>query len=245
MIGFVNNQDKPVAYCVNYALKTCAIDNSMMEENERLISSDVAGYACQSIENKYKVPVLFLMSAAANQVPRQTAFYDYVHEDGQVETIDKGIDYGMKIVDDLGKELAKDIENTINKIKLNQCDSRVKVSRTSFAWQGVQRYEKKPRTSFEYPLSDQYRDIDVSIMTFDQYAFVFGKPEFNQPTQKEILAHSPFKHTYLVTMTNGGFKYIPDQKAYDEITWEAQSSFVKKGAAEEFVTQAIKLLKAA
>ena len=81
------------------------------------------------------------------------------------------------------------------------------------------------------------------VMTFDSIAFVFGKAEMNPPTEADLLADSPYPHTFLVTMTNGGMKYMPESAAYDTCTWEAQSASVARGGAEKFVETAISLLR--
>ena len=43
-------------------------------------------------------------------------------------------------------------------------------------------------------------------------------------------------------MINGGMKYMPDKKSYDELHWEALSSMLMPGAAEKFVETALEIL---
>ncbi|MCD8086715.1 MAG: hypothetical protein LUF28_10475, partial [Clostridiales bacterium] len=242
VLRFSNEAGQPVAFCISYALKTCAIDNAGMEWNLRLISSDVAGKACQLMEAQYGVPTLFLMSAAANHVPRETALWDEVQPDGTVKTVDKGVEYGLTLVDALGAEMGSDAIAIAVQADAGNCPAGLKTACTSFPWQAMGRIEKAPTLGMDYPLEEGQRQVDVSALAFGGYAFVFGKAEMTQPTQQAIQAASPYPHTFLVTMVNGGFKYIPEASAYDRFTWEAQSSFVAKGAAERFAEQAAALL---
>lgn len=61
------------------------------------------------------------------------------------------------------------------------------------------------------------------------------KPEVNCRTELELKAKSPYAHTCLICMVNGGMKYMPDLSAYERNTFEAQSSMLMPGAAERFV----------
>ncbi len=243
IIRLADESDQPIAYIISYALKTCAVDNAGMDTNDRLISSDVAGRACAMMEEKFDAPCLFLMSAAANHVPRETALTDEVQPDGSVKTIDKGVDYGFRLVDSIGREMGEDAIAIAEMVHNNTPQSGIKVAHETFPWQSMGRIDKKPVLEMEYPLENQTRDIDVWTLTVGEYAFAFGKAEMNPPTQYSIIGGSRYPHTYYVSMTNGGFKYMPDAQAYDNFTWEAQSAFVAKGAAEKFAEAAISLLQ--
>ncbi len=232
----------PIAYIISYALKTCAVDNAEMETNGRLISSDVAGKACQMMEDKFKAPCLFLMSAAANHVPRKTALTDEVQPDGSVKTIDKGVAYGFELVESIGREMGEDAIAIAELIHNDASQSGIHVRHETFPWQSMGKIEKKPVLEMTYPLENTDKNIDVWTLSVGEYAFAFGKSEMNPPTQYAIVGGSKYPHTYFVTMTNGGFKYMPDAEAYDNFTWEAQSAFVAKGCAEKFAETAVSML---
>lgn len=243
VLQFSDSHGRPAALLVSYALKTCAVDNSQMEENKRLISSDVAGRCCTLLEEKYGVPVLFLMSAAANHVPRQTAWYDEITPDGEIRAVDHGVEYGLQLVAELGKELSEDVVHTLQSLKDISIQAEVKTAAGSFPWPALSRMRREPRHSLDWPLAGQDTEVPVWVMTLDSIAFVFGKAEMNPPTEADLLAISPYPHTFLVTMTNGGMKYMPESAAYDACTWEAQSASVARGGAEKFVETAVSLLR--
>lgn len=243
VLQFSDSHGSPVALLVSYALKTCAVDNSQMEENKRLISSDAAGRCCTLLEEKYGVPVLFLMSAAANQVPQQTAWYDEVTSDGEVRTVDHGVEYGLHLVAELGEELSEDVVHTLQASKDIPVQAEIKTAAASFLWPALSRISKEPRRSLDWPLAGRNAEVPVWVMTLDSIAFVFGKAEMNPPTEADLQAASPYHHTFLITMTNGGMKYMPEATAYDTCTWEAQSASVARGGAEKFVETAVSLLR--
>lgn len=243
VLEFSDRQGRPVALLLSYALKTCAVDNSQMEENKRLISSDAAGRCCTLLEEKYGVPVLFLMSAAANQVPRQTAWYDEITPGGEVGTVDRGVEYGLRLVSELGGELAEDAASALQSVEVISPQAEIKTAASSFPWPALSRISRQPRRGLDWPLTGQDTDVPVHVMALGSMAFVFGKAEMNPPTEAELLAGSPYPHTFLVTMTNGGMKYMPEAAAYDACTWEAQSASVARGGAEKFVEAALGLLR--
>lgn len=243
VLEFSDSHGKPVALLVSYALKTCAVDNSQMEENKRLISSDVAGRCCTLLEEKYGVPVLFLMSAAANQVPRQTAWHDEITSGGEIRAVDHGVEYGLRLVAELGEELSENVVHTLQSLKDIPVQAEVKTAAASFPWPALSRMRREPRRSLDWPLTGRDTEVPVWVMILDSIAFVFGKAEMNPPTEADLLAASPCPHTFLVTMTNGGMKYMPEAAAYDACTWEAQSALAAKGGAEKFIEVAVSLLR--
>lgn len=245
VIKLADSEGNPLAFMISYALRTCAIDNSEMDKNTRKISSDVAGKACRLLEEQFGVPCLFLMSAASNLVPCKTALYDVVEADGSVKTIDKGVDYGLEIVDSLGEQMAQDAAVIIQKITNCTEPGQIITNHRAFEWQALGRMEKKPALQLDYPLEDRQQVVDVWTLVIGDYAFVCGRAEMNQPSEQELMKRSPYPHTFLVTMVNGGAKYMPDAEAYDNYTWEAQSAPVAKGAAEHFIDTAVQMLNEA
>lgn len=121
-----------LAILISYGIKPCAIDNSQMKEGKRLVSSDIPGKACSLMEEKYGIPVLFCMSAAGDQVPKQQAWYDVVHEDGTIEICDKGVEYGLNLVDKYGKIMADAAIEIVDGIQTLQKECLISVAHDSF-----------------------------------------------------------------------------------------------------------------
>ena len=54
---------------------------------------------------------------------------------------------------------------------------------------------------------------------------------------------SPFNQTMVMTMVNGGAKYMADSSAYERFTYEAMNSPFARGSAELLCEKAVELLR--
>ena len=59
------------------------------------------------------------------------------------------------------------------------------------------------------------------------------------------MTSSPFAHTFVMSMLEGGAKNMADKWNYDHITYEATDSFYARGDAEKLAGQFKTLLKRA
>ena len=242
LLRFDDEQGKPIAALISYGLKPCAIDNSEMEKNTRLVSSDVPGLACTILEEQLGAPVLFAMSAAGDQVPLEQAWYDVVEDDGTVRKIDNGVQAGLEIVNRLGRRMAQDIAPALDGICCDRNAPEIRLANGGIEWPGKGRGKMRPTKVADY-VEKGIERVGMEAMTIGDVALVALKPEMNTVTEAQLQEKSPFQHTLVFSMTNGGQKYMPDQKSYDNITWEAQSAPLMPGAAEAWVEMATELLK--
>ena len=81
-----------------------------------------------------------------------------------------------------------------------------------------------------------------NILTLGEIALVGLKPEVNCVTAEELAEKSPYERTILISMINGGQKYMPDARSYERITWESQNSMMMPGAAEAWVNRVVETL---
>ena len=242
VIRFNKADGSPLAVMVNYALKPCAIDNSQMRENRRLISSDVPGLACRMVEEKLGVPCLFFMSAAGDQVPKDQALLEFVDDEGKVQRDDRGVEYGLKIVEKYGPVLAEDILTAAEKAQCGEVDTALRLGGCAFRWGTKGRAPMMPRRSAEY-VAEREAEVTSDIIILGDMALIAVKPEVNVITEKQLQERSPFETTLLFSMVNGGLKYMPDAQSYERCTWEAQSAMLMPGAAEKWVEKTVSTLK--
>lgn len=241
VLKFTDAEKKPLAFLISYGIKPCAIDNSQMSENERLVSSDVPGLMCTLLEEKYGAPSLFVMAAAGDQIPRKMAMYDVI-ENGEIKHIDLGVAEGLRYVDGLGHEMAADAVAIIEGIETVSEGNAIRRNKGSYIWETKGRMEFAPRREYTYETDGKTAEMPVETFRLGDVAFVACKPETNCRTEMELQEASPVAHTLLMSMINGGMKYMPDQESYDKVKWESQSSMLMPGAAEKFVETAAKLL---
>ena len=242
ILRFDGENGKPIAAMITCGLKPCAIDNSQMREGKRLVSSDVPGLACRLLEEEIGAPCLFFMGAAGDQVPREQALLDEVQEDGSVRSIDLGVDAGLKMVDRLGRQMAVDVLTAVKGIRCKTCEAAISLGNTSIVWGGKGRIRIQPRTAVEFTYERDVK-IDGNILTIGNIALVGLKPEINCITGQQLQEASPYADTLVISMVNGGQKYMPDAAAYEYITWESQSSMMMPGAAENWIKAVVKKLQ--
>lgn len=242
IIRFDSFNGHPLAMIISYGIRPSAIDNAGKEAGNRIISADIPGKVCSLLENKYKIPVLFLMPAAGDQVPKQQAFYEKVCSDGSIQKVDLGSEEGIKIVERLGARMFIDVEGIAEKITCESIDIPMFCGRTSIDWQKKRRVDMKPCREIDY-IPDGKISISTEYLVIGDTVFVGVRPEVNAITERALKESSPFKNTILVTMVNGGMKYMPDMEAYRKITWEALCSGLMPGAAEAWLEHVCNKLK--
>jgi hypothetical protein len=242
VIQFHGTDGNIIASLMSYGIKPCAIDNSQMRDQARRISSDVPGLACRMLEEKTQAPVLFCMSAAGDQIPKEQTWYDVVDENGEVKTIDLGVENGLKLVHQYGTQMGEDAIRIANSITDYRGCTKIDMEQGSISW------NKKKRTEMKVSRTPQYEpeetgEIPWYLMTMGNVAFAATRPELCAITEQQIVEQSEYEHTLLVTMVNGGMKYMPDKISYENNTWEAQNSMFMPGAAEAYVAEITKKLK--
>ena len=103
-------------------------------------------------------------------------------------------------------------------------------------------HELKPTRSCEWE-PDGLKAQTIELLTVGGLAILGVKPELTAVTAAHILAGSPYRHTLVATMVNGGAKYMADRSAYDRCMYEAINSPFMPGAAEKLEMEARKLFE--
>ena len=237
---------KIIGSLVSYAIKPCAIDMAGSGTGKREVSADITGFACQVAEAAIGAPCLFCMSAAGDQVPREMAYFDKVNEDGSVSHVDLGIEKGYEIVARLGNEMGQEIIRVLDDIHCDDCAPEVDIgSRSTYCGcKGHSPRQEAPTKEKAKLQEEKQEKLGVEVIRIGNTALVAVKPETNFATEKQMKENSPFENTLLISMVNGGMKYMPELNAYDRITWESSSALLMPGSAERWVDMTDNLLKA-
>ena len=242
ILRFADNQGATLAVAVFAGIKPCAIDNSQMAQGKRLVSSDVPGAACRLVEKALRAPCLFFMGAAGDQVPREQALLDRVDENGVVHSVDLGVAAGLAMVERLGEELAENILHGLKNLNSPKEPMHLQMEETAISCQAKQRTDMAPRKTASYiPVGEV--QVPVRLLALGNVALVGTKPELNCVTARQLKAASPYAATLVVSMVDGGMKYMPDAESYQNVTWEAQNAMVMPGGAEKWVAVAEKKLR--
>lgn len=232
-----------IAFLLSYGIKPCAIDNAEMDKNTRLVSSDIPGRACTLMEEEYGVPCLFCTSAAGDQIPKEQAWYSVVDKEGKVDQIDLGVTKGLEIVERLGSVMGKKAIEVAGNITCNTTETSINryFVEASFPAKNRGDMPKSPVRKVNFIPEKELR-VGAEIITMGSIALIAVKPEVNCTTELDLQKKSPYKYTLLMSMVNGGLKYMPDQASYDRGTWEAQNTLLGPGTAEKWEKMVIDTL---
>ena len=227
---------EPIGFYMTYPMKPVGLDQSGKTNNERLITSDIPGYACTMVEDELGAPCLFFMPAAGDQVSKESATVPGYLEDGTWGQTDLGIEAGKAIIEKYGTLMGDAAIALAKGITADENDVDIKVASTTFSATGVNRGEQSP---VEVPVS--------AIAIGDDVALVGFKPELDGITGSQLADASPYDTTLLVAFMNGDSKYMPHYEAWDYNGGKGTQEVIDgaayvRGTAETLVEEAVKLL---
>ncbi|MBR4288915.1 MAG: hypothetical protein IKT50_05725 [Clostridia bacterium] len=85
-------------------------------------------------------------------------------------------------------------------------------------------------------------DVPFSAITFGEIGFAAAPDEMFDTNGKEVRDGSPFKSTFVLSYTNGGFGYVPSALAFPNKGYEVYITWFEEGSAEEFSAEMVRLL---
>ena len=211
----------------------------------RCVSGDLAGVACAALEAAYPgAAAMFMVGAAGDQAPVKRAIGYVPAADGGYAQIDLH-EAGIPIAEELGRQLADEVQDALTKggepvegaaeIRVRAFDVPAKKMNRNLR-------ELKPTRSCEWE-PDGLKAQTIELLTVGGLAILGVKPELTAVTAAHIRAGSPYRHTLVATMVNGGAKYMADRSAYDRCMYEAINSPFMPGAAEKLEMEARKLFE--
>jgi hypothetical protein len=93
-----------------------------------------------------------------------------------------------------------------------------------------------PAAGREYKIEDtEPVPIRLSLLVFNDIAFAGVSGEVLTNISLRLKRESPFNRTIMVTHGNGSSGYIPDDAAYDQVSYEITTTRVKRGCAEDAI----------
>lgn len=237
VIRFDALSGKPIALLINYAVHAVVMGG----ENYQ-ISGDLAGATSRYVENYYRgkaddaprsdagaaielrpektsesVVALWTSGAAGDQNPISLA---------------RGSDFTM--VESLGKILG---EETVRVAAAIHATNQVRI------W-GKQRVigcpgrtvERGPLPRKEYKWQDSDPvSIRLSLLMINDIVLAGVSGEVMTMIHEHLKKESPVSRTVMVTHANGSSGYIPDDAAFDQVSYEITTSRLKPGCAENAI----------
>jgi neutral ceramidase len=225
---------KPLAVLINEAVQSSIMDHSENANGSKPVTADITGAATRFVEEQYGggTVALFLIGAAGDQAPIFQGNRYVLGRDGTTRRVDIH-EAGFTLVDLIGERLGSEALQVSEGIKATETPT-LQVWRRSLkvpSQAGAKGLPTEPVTSYNYQPGPDV-EVPVVLMRIGDIAIVGLQAELAASVGTQIKTQSPFAHTIVVTMVDGGAKYMPDAKSYDRFTYEARNSRYAKGAAE-------------
>ena len=236
VLRFESLQGEPIALLFNYAVQPSVMDGSRTSSGGRLVTADMAGAAARFLEAEAgeAATAIFCLGAAGDQAPALKARRQTIDRHGNlgVQDVQEG---GFVIAELLGQRLGIATMHIAQSAQPQACAALLSIDHFTVACPGqaltLDIHSLRPTHHFTFvPTED--RAEPVAIVCLGGVALVAVRPELYCTTAETIKARSPFPVTLVMTMVNGAAKYMPEQSAYDRITYAAMNSPFGRGAAE-------------
>lgn len=229
-IHITDELNQTIAVLIHYAVQSSVLDGSIISTGGKAVSGDLAGNMAAKLEAKLGGTVLFLLGAAGDQAPIGKGKSCKVDQAGKLMEYDLQDD-GIEICNALSDQMVTSATNAIQ-------TARPAVSYEIFSQSStvtVPAKEMKPLHELSPTRIPPYipageLETPIYLMGLGDITLVGVQPELNCLTAKEITDFCP--NALVVTMVNGGAKYMADKDSYQRITYEAMNSPFGKGAAD-------------
>ena len=229
------------AVLVHYPVQSSVLDGSQLREGGKAVSGDLAGAMAAELEAETGCPVLFLIGAAGDQAPRQKAVGFTCDAQGVMTPTDMQDD-AVPLCRALAREMAQAARMALAHARPMRSSDIAFAKRTvTVPAKEIERdlHRLHPMRVPPYvPCGES--EQSVTVLTLGDVRLVGVKPELCCVTAQQIGAGDPLVR--VVTLWNGGAKYMADADSCDRITYESQNSPFMKGAAEKLVACAREML---
>ena len=229
------------AVLVHYPVQSSVLDGSQLREGGKAVSGDLAGAMAAELEAETGCPVLFLIGAAGDQAPRQKAVGFTCDAQGVMTPTDMQDD-AVPLCRALAREMAQAARMALIHARPMRSSDIAFAKRTvTVPAKEIERdlHRLHPTRVPPYvPCGES--EQSVTVLTLGDVRLVGVKPELCCVTAQQIGAGDPLVR--VVTLWNGGAKYMADADSCDRITYESQNSPFMTGAAEKLVACAREML---
>lgn len=233
VLKFESLAGNPISLLINYAVHGVVMGPDNLE-----VSGDLPGATSRFVEQYYRgdiptrsdggwdlqlqpkdktngVVALWTSGAAGDQNPI---------------VMDQDNDFSM--VDALGRILGEETVRVANNIKDLSSESSVWGGQRVINCPG-RKVASGPHPNGEFKFEDADPvDIRLSLLMLNNIAVTGVSGEVLTPIFLRLEKESPFRHTIMVTHANGLSGYIPNDAAYNQVSYEVRTTHLKPGCAE-------------
>ena len=199
------------------------------------VSGDIAGEASRALEEGLGGVAMFLVGTAADQAPAEQAVTVWVAADGSLEAHDARGE-GFSMVSRVGGELARAAcaaaDAALAAPALPSVGPIAEWHETTCPGQvRADFHQLAPAREFAFRPAEPV-PTTVSVLGVGNLVLVGLQPEVSSLLGSKLRRTAAEQGVQLdvFTLVNGGAKYLPDDEAYDRITYEAMNSGFGRGS---------------
>lgn len=230
IISIEDQNQHLLAILYSFDIQSSILDQVGQDSTACLISGDVCGKASRYIEEQTGAIAWYGLGAAGDQTPIKKA---------------RDVSEGIQLIEELGIELGDAVLQGLND-RQQLLSAAMQYETVELCCKGQKMPEqlglRHPVQSYTY-LEDGIRKTPITLWTMGTIAILAVQPELSSASASQLRHASPYALTIVLTMVNGGAKYMAEQKAYERFTYEARNSMFAKGSAEQLVEQALAMLQ--
>jgi neutral ceramidase len=242
VLKFETLSGKPIAFFINYS-----VHGTVMGPHNLEVSGDLPGATSRFVERFYEGKFVEDRSDAGWEMQLQpqekasnvVALWTSGPAGDQNPVVsDSGEDFSMvnalgRILGEESIHVASDITNLTSKANLWAAPERVITCPGRRAAPGP-----APRVHWTFE-NAKPGHIRLSLIMLNQIAFAGVSGEVLTPIFQRLQRESPFPDVIMVTHANGISGYIPNDAAYDQISYEVASTHFKPGCAESGIVDGL------
>jgi len=210
VIKLETSSGQPIAILSNYA-----VHGTVLGQGNLQISSDLPGATARVVETHYGDGVVspWTSSAAGDQDPIYRVGTDF------------------RNVAALGRLLGNEVIRVADGIKTTN-RAHIRAAQQVVSCPG-KRTVQNPGPNREYRIEDTDPvPIRLSLLVINDVAIAGVSGEVLTNIWLRLKRESPFNRTLMITHCNGSSGYLPDDAAYDQVSYEIVTTHVKRGCAE-------------
>ncbi len=242
VVKFESLSGKPIALLINYAVHAVVMGPANLQ-----VSGDLAGATSRFVEQHYRVPERNLrgdLGAGLRLRPEEAS-----GEEGMVAVWTSGaagdqnpvsLETGTSftLVDALGKILGEEAVRVAGAIQTSP-DARIWGGQEVITCPGRRLDpESKPPKEYKFVDADPV-SIRLVLLMINDIALAGVSGEVLTGISQHLKQESPFTRTIMVTHANGSSGYIPDDPAFNQISYEITASRLKPGCAENAIVNGL------
>ena len=245
LLRFSDEMDRPIAALYSYAIKSSVLEETVMSDGLRYASGDVTGRAGMKAEETLGCPVLFVMGAAGDQVPRRKAHYLSLDGNRRFKPVDLR-EEGYAALESLSDELALSIRTAFDAANQPMDDPSLAFDHDILLCAGKKPYPKTlpkpPVLQYDYE-PDQDQTLDIWRIRMGESVLLGVKPEVTTPIFHSLEGQCPVPHLLMATLVNGGQGYIATDWDYERFTYPGLNTPFQPGTDSAFIARVANLFR--